>query len=294
MLNPPLSLLSDDLLYYIVDHVARLPSSNLDLYNLSIADRAFTRFCQAYIFKDVYLGYYNRRRTHYFVSEQLAKIRNMLNDEPSIANRVRTVHLALRPKEFTRFKETFWFFNEPNFITIVQLLAKSLMPPHKLRITGPARSYTTIDDPVLVVGWLMHSFFSQTLTVLDITNCRNVPLTLFIVCPNLREVYLDDVKVSESRDAEYPDTQCSGRRKLPALERLNHRNSGSLVKQMITPPPKFSMAVVVWSKLRVLKLCPEEKEGMTYLQPILDAACHTLEELYLTNEQVTWCLDGKI
>ena len=287
MLNPPLSLLSDDLLYYIVDHVARLPFSESNLHNLSITDRAFTQFCQAYIFKDLCLGYDSG--IHDNISKKLAEIRNILNDKPSFANRVRTVHLAVI------HKQNKWLFDDPDFITIIQLLAKSRMPPHKLHLTGFSHGFShsyKIEDPILVVGWLMQSFFSQTLTVLDINNCMNVPLTLFLVCPNLREVYLDDVKVFESSD-EYPDTQCSGR-ELPALERLNYRNSGSLIKQMITPLPKFSMAVVIWSKLRVLKLCPEEKEGMMYLQPILDAACNTLEELYLTNEQVTWCLDGKM
>ena len=144
----------------------------------------------------------------------------------------------------------------------------------------------------------MQSFFSQTLTVLYLTDCRNVPLTLFLVCPNLREVYLDDVEVLhvevESGDDDYPDTQCSGR-ELPALERLSYRNSRSLIKQLITPPPEFSMAVVIWSKLRVLKLCPQEKGGLVFLQPILDAACNTLEELYLTNiVRMTWNIPGKM
>jgi hypothetical protein len=154
------------------------------------------------------------------------------------------------------------------------------MPPHKLHLTGLWYSFI-IEDPIFVVGWLMQSFFSQTLTVLNLIDCKNVPLTLFLVCPNLREVYLDGWKCLSPEIDEYPDTQCSGR-ELPALECLNYRHSESLVKQMITPPPKFSMAVVVWSKLRVLKLCPQEKEGMVCLQPILDAACNTLEELYLT------------
>ena len=290
MLNPPLSLLSEDLLYYIVDHVARLSFSNSNLCNLSITDRAFTQLCQAYILKDLCLGYDSGIGNN--ISKKLAQIRNVLNDKPSFANRVRTVHLTVI------HKQNKWLFDDPNFITIIELLAKSRMPPHKLHLTGGFlrgifHSYT-IDHPILVVGWLMQSFFSQTLTSLDINDCMNVPLTLFLVCPNLREVYLDEVKVLESRDHdEYPDSQCSGR-ELPALERLNYRNSGSLIKQMITPPPKFSMAVVVWSKLRVLMLCPEEEEGMLYLQPILDAACNTLEELYLTNEQVTWYLDGKM
>ena len=284
MLNPPLSLLSDDLLLYIVDHVAKLPFSDDDLYNLSITDRAFTRFCQIYIFKDLYLGYGSGTNTS--LSKKLAKIRNILNDEPSIANGVRSVHItAIR-------KRNRWLFNDPNFITVFQLLAKSLMPPHKLHLSGLSYSFI-FEDPICAVERLMKSFFSQTLTVLYLTHCKNVPLTLILVCPNLKEVYLDNVEVFDSRVDEYPDTQCSGGEP-PSLELLNYCNSESLVKQMITPPLKFPMAVVDWSKLRVLKLCPQEKEGMVCLQPILDAACNTLEELYLTNLRVTWGIDGKI
>ena len=99
---------------------------------------------------------------------------------------------------------------------------------------------------------------------------------------NLREVHLNNMEVLESRDDEYPNTQCSNR-ELPAHKCLIYRYSESLVKQIITSSPKFSMVVVDWSKLCVLKLCPQEKEGMVCLQPILDAVCNTLEELYLTN-----------
>ena len=61
---------------------------------------------------------------------------------------------------------------------------------------------------------------------------------------------------------------------------------------------KIAMAVVIWSKLRILKLCPNEKEGMACLQPILNASCNTLEELYLTNVRETFAVklsnvDGK-
>ena len=288
MLNPPLSLLSDDLLNYIVDHVAEFrdlfsfsfpfSNSNSNLHNLSITDRAFTRACQAYIFKDLRLGF--GCRTKDSLSKRLVKIGNILNDEPSFANRVRTVHLGYT---CTQNK---WLFNDPNFITVFQLLAKSLMPPHKLCLIGDWESFI-IEDPIFFVGCLMQSFFSQTLTVLELTYCENVPLTLFLVCPNLKEVYLDGVEVFESGDDEYPDEQCYGR-ELPALELLNCRDSKGLVKQMITPPPKFSTAVAVWSKLRVLKLGPQEKEEVACVQPILDAACNTLEELCLFNRQDTW------
>ena len=272
MLNPPLSLLPDDLLSYIVDHVA-FASSKKNLYNLSLTDRAFTRFCQAYFFKDLRLGY---RSTNCILSKKLAKIRNILNNEPSIANRVRAVYITVADKQNN------WLFNDPDFISIIQFLSKSLMPPHKLHLTGYWGTFI-IEDPIFVAEWLMQSFFSQTLTVLELSGCENVPLTLFLVCPNLREVYLKEVEVFDSGDDEYPDTQCSGRES-PALEILSYHYSESLVKQMITPPPNFSMAVVVWSKLRVLKLCPADKNEMACLQRILDAACNTLEELYLTDE----------
>jgi len=287
MLNPPLSLLSDYLLSYIVDHVAELPSPKLDLYNLSITDRAFTRSCQAYIFKDLRFELDNSYRYMDNMSRKLTKMRNILNDEPSFANRVRTVRFDAGSRgKYCDFK---WLFNNPNFITIIQHLTKSLMPPHKLHLTG----YCRIEDPIFVVEWLTKSFFSQTLTVLNLTNFMDVPTTIFLVCPNLREVSLNNVEVFEPKDDEYPASQRSGR-ELPALEYMAYRHSGSLVEQMITPPPGFSSAVVDWSKLRVLKLCPVEKKGMVCLQPILNAACNTLEELYLSYDQATKMPDGKI
>ncbi|KIM36032.1 hypothetical protein M413DRAFT_78805, partial [Hebeloma cylindrosporum] len=41
--------------------------------------------------------------------------------------------------------------------------------------------------------------------------------------------------------------------------------------------------VILWSSLRILTVAPHDKEGLPCLQPILDAARNTLEELYLTS-----------
>jgi hypothetical protein len=280
MLNPPLSLLSDDLLAYIVDHIAKLSFSSEHLYNLSLADRAFTRFCQAHIFKNLHLGYGSGRERR--ISNKLEKMRQILNDEPSFANRVRTVALSIT------HKQNGWLFNDPTFISIMQLLEKSPMPPHKLHLSGGVSTFI-FKDPILVVGRLMQSFFSQTLTVLHLFECQNVPLTLFLICPRLREISMDHLRVTRRYD-KHPDEQCSGR-ELPVLEYLDFRNSESVIKNMITPPPMFHTGVVDWSKLRVLKLCPYEKKEMAYLQPILNVTCNTLEELYLT--RVPWGTNGR-
>ncbi|KAF8805817.1 hypothetical protein BYT27DRAFT_7039422, partial [Phlegmacium glaucopus] len=61
------------------------------------------------------------------------------------------------------------------------------MPSHKLYLSGMTRSFI-FEDSILVVGRLMQSFFSETLTVLHLTECWNVPLTLFFVFPWLREI----------------------------------------------------------------------------------------------------------
>jgi hypothetical protein len=281
MLNPPLSLLSEDLFAYIVDHISKLPYSNRHLHNLSLADRVFTRFCQAHIFKDLHLGYGSGHQSR--ISKKLETMRKILNDEPSFANRVRTVTLTIS------YKGSRWLFNDPTFVSIIQLLDKSPMPPNKLHLIGKVNPFI-FEDPILIVGRLMQSFFSETLTVLHLFKCDNVPLTLFFICPRLREVFTDHVEMTKKEYDNYPDEQCSGR-ELPALERLSYRNSESLIKNMITPPSRFHTGVVLWSKLRVLKLCPFEKKEMAYLQPILDLACNTLEELHLT--RVGWGPNGQ-
>ncbi|KIM36039.1 hypothetical protein M413DRAFT_428131 [Hebeloma cylindrosporum] len=267
MLNPPLSLLSDDLLSHIVENLAKLPFSNKNLSNLSVADRAFTQSCQKYIFRDLRLS--NTEK----ISQRLQNLKAVLDDKPKLATHVRLVELA---------NETAWLFDDHTFIDILLLLANSPVPPHTL-LFGRFMGYSQIiHDPILVVRWLTQSFFSRTLTVLHLKECKNVPLPIFLICPKLRELSLDQVGATEDTYDEYPDDLCS-RRDSPPLEVLNYRNSHSVVEQIITPPPRFNTPVVLWSNLRTLTLAPRDKEGLPYLQPILDAASNTLEELYLTD-----------
>ena len=267
MLNPPLSHLPDDLLVSIVEQLAKLPFADDDLNNLSLTDRAFTQSCQNYIFRNLVLG----KGTNIF--KQLIKVKRFLDDKPLLADRVRKVQLSISSEESE------WLFMDPNFISILQLFAKSPMPPHELHFSGLMR--TTIKHPRLVVRQFGESFFSQTLTILRFREIGNVPLPLFLICPRLREVFLDRVGATDKSYDKYPDNQCSGR-EAPQLEVFNYCNSHSLVEQMIAPPPRFTTPVILWSNLRILTLAPDDNGGMACLQPILDASCNTLEELYLT------------
>ncbi|KIM35989.1 hypothetical protein M413DRAFT_32032 [Hebeloma cylindrosporum] len=265
MLNPPLSLLSDSLLAYLIEKIADLPFKKENLYNLSLADRAFTQSCQKYIFREIKLANTDK------LYQRLKNLKEVLDGKPKLATHVRMVELA---------NETAWLFNDPTFTSILPLLANSPIPPHTL-ILGEFNS-PRIDDPIFVVKWLMESFFSQSLTVLHLSECQNVPLPIFLICPRLREVILDQVVAAEKSYDKYPDELCSGRRS-PSPEVLKYRNSHSLLQQIITPPPRFSTPVALWSNLRIISLAPHDKDGLACLQPILDAARNTLEELYLTD-----------
>ena len=277
MLNPPLSYLSDDLLLSIVKQLAELPFADINLKNLSLADRAFTESCQKYIFRELQL-----RGSEKKISNQLTRAKKFLDDKPSFANLVRILELSIS------HNDNAWLFKNPNFTSILELFAKSPIPPHELLLGGLLPLDFIIEDPILVTRQLAESFFSQTLTILRVRECVNFPLPLFLICPRLREVYLYRVGTTDKIYDKYPDNQCSGR-EAPLLEVLNYLNSHSLVEQMIAPPPRFNTPVVLWSNLRVLTVAPHDKEGMACLQPILDAACNTLEELYLDSMTISGC-----
>ena len=276
MLNPPLSLLSDDLIASIVEQVAKLPFDQEILMNLSLADRAFTQSCQKYIFQKLILLGGSQRD----IFKEIKLRKKILDKKPSFANRVRMVKIAISDEDNATS-----VIQYHNLTRIFQLLAKSPMPPQELHFGGKAFSWLTIQDPIRVVRRLTDSFFSQTLTILNVSDCNNVPLPLFLIFPSLRELILDQVAAADESYKEYPDNQCSGR-EAPLLEVMEYRNSHSLVQKMIAPPRRFKTPVVIWSKLRILTISPRDKEGVACLQPILDAACNTMEELYLTSIHV--------
>ena len=176
-------------------------------------------------------------------------------------------------------EESASLFKDSGFTSFLELFAKSPMPPHVLHFNGSLGT-AIVENPMFVMRQLAESFFSQTLTTLCVEDIANVPLPLFLICPRLREVVLERVGAADKSYDKYPISQCSGR-EAPLLEVVKLRSSHTLVEQMIVPPPRFNTPVVLWSKLRVLTLAPGGEEGMASLQPILDAACNTLEELYL-------------
>ena len=272
MLNPPLSLLSD-LLVSIVEQLAmlRFADTSGNLRNLSLGDRAFTHSCQ-YIFRKLKFGTsgYGSK-----ISEQLTNGKKFFYDKPSFANRVRVIELEMLGEESVSL------LKDPDFTSIFELFAKSPIPPYEFHLSGSVAEPILDGDHMFLMRQLTESFFSQTLTILWVKCIPNVPLPLFLIYPRLREVILELVGATDNSYDKYPISQWSGR-EAPLLEVLELRyTSCTLVEQIIAPPPMFNTPVVILSNLRVLTLAPYGKEEMVSWQPILNAACNTLEELYL-------------
>ena len=127
MLNLPLSLLSDDLLVSIIEQLATLPFGDWSLKILSLADRAFTQSCQNYIF-------FSKARIRQWDEyiQAANKGEKVLDDKPSFADRVRILELRAGISS----EESASLFKDPNFTSILQLLAKSPIPPHELHFAG--------------------------------------------------------------------------------------------------------------------------------------------------------------
>ena len=120
MLQPPLSLVSNDLLGYIVESIAGFHFADENLYNLSLTDRAFTQFCQKYIFRELRL--WDSSDLH----KRLKKLKKILDDKPSFANQVRLIDLSISRNDSA------WLFEDRTFNSLLQLFAKSPVPPYQL------------------------------------------------------------------------------------------------------------------------------------------------------------------
>ena len=159
MLNPPLSLLSDDLLVSIVEQLAKIQCSYGYLYNLSLADRAFTESCQKYIFQELIIG------DEWNISKELTRVKKILEDKPLLANRVRMVELL-----YYNDKES--LFKDPNFTSILQLFDKSLMPPHELNFSGRPFVWSIIDVAYgcsFIYLSMSHAHMIQQVTVICVS-----------------------------------------------------------------------------------------------------------------------------
>ncbi|KAF9561635.1 hypothetical protein CPC08DRAFT_425630 [Agrocybe pediades] len=213
MLNPPLSTLPYDVLVYIVDHVAAL-SADKDLRALCLTHRVFTYACQKWIFRTLRL--YGGGKIS--VDDQLQTKGAILPKAPLLSRWIRKIQLT------NVNNQLFWLLSDPRFVSILQMLALSAVPPSELGLAG-----TIFEDDYFLATRLSQSFLPWTLTTLVLRNCQNVPLAIITMLPRLRKLELDLVEAGTwegcfENDDEIPAGKCS-----PAIEVFDSRQSHTML-----------------------------------------------------------------
>ncbi|KAF4611446.1 hypothetical protein D9613_004334 [Agrocybe pediades] len=280
MLNPPLSILPYEILLYIVDCLAALSSADRDLRALSLADRIFTSACQKWIFKTFRL-YGGGKAT---VDDQLQTKGKILAQVPLLSHRIRKLQLQDINNQLS------WLLSEPRFVSILQMLALSPIPPNELILEGSWYKPVVFSDIHFFTTRLSQSFFPGTLTTLRLWECRDVPLKIITMLPRLKNLYLDAIEAGKEDCLEYGD-ELLGSKHIPAIEVLESRQSHTMLASMTAPSLTTGEYILQWDKLRILRLPPQDNKGMQYLPLILSLSYESLEELYLDDLDAKSCVN---
>ncbi|KAJ3516655.1 hypothetical protein NLJ89_g995 [Agrocybe chaxingu] len=273
MSSKPFSLLSQEVIDRIVDCLAELPLWWENLSTLALVNRVFTPRCQVHLFKELKLE--DEFETNKKFKAKIAKKWKILDSNHSLAENVRVLDISIGEEHNTKI------FSDATFLKILNLLKGSPFPPDTLRLEQPGNSL----QPEKMLPALVKASLHQTLTTIFLKttiydeDCSNIPLSIFPVCSKLKNITLQDVQIP--KEPEELAIPAGVDPSPPKIQRLDYRSSDRLVKYFLEPPPSLEPLVDL-SNLRILKACPHEKEDMACVQPILDIASETLEELYLT------------
>ncbi|KAJ3504527.1 hypothetical protein NLJ89_g7888 [Agrocybe chaxingu] len=270
MLTPPLSLLAQEILDHIVDHLV-LPEWDEDLVHLSLTDRAFTPRCQMQIFRKISLD--DDDCTENEMKKKIKKKWDILQARPSLAKYIRIIILRLADPQL---------FDNLSFVKILNLMKQSCASPHTLEVE------TEDDRPKRFAAGLLQSSLSQTLTTLHLTGWKGLPLDIIVVCPNLKYLDVRDIILGDKRKAHMLTKDF----RPPKIERFDYYNSCHLVRRLVKIGPSPA-PIVDWSECKILETSPHERSDMSCVQPILKLTSHTLEELYLTIPSVSDIPDEK-
>ncbi|KAJ3504526.1 hypothetical protein NLJ89_g7887 [Agrocybe chaxingu] len=264
MLTPPLSLLAQEILDYIVDHVV-LPHWDEDLVHLSLTDRVFTARCQMQIFRKISLDDDDCTKSE--MKKKIKKKWDILKASPWLAKHIRIIILRLANPQL---------FDNLSFVKILNLMTQSCASPHTLEVE------TEDHRPKRFAAGLLQSSLFQTLTTIHLTGWKSLPLDVIVVCSNLKNLNVRNIDLGDERKHHmltkgFPP---------PKIERFDYCNSHHLVRRLIKVGPPTA-PIVDWCQCKILEASPHERSDMSCVQRILKLTSHTLEEFYLTTYSVS-------
>ncbi|KAH6887169.1 hypothetical protein BKA70DRAFT_1334381 [Coprinopsis sp. MPI-PUGE-AT-0042] len=276
-----LSSLPHELLEVIVGKVVRRE----DLKTLALTERKFAPICQARLFEVFQLSPDKRQ-----MQSKLKRGFALFQKNPALARLVRRIRIAPEGTDCG------WVFHDNIFKASVQLLAASSRPPVALEIIPQLHGFSVLRDRTFILRRMFQTFLPTSLTTLVIKRCMNVPLTLFLLSPNLRVVELEDTKLSqidleskrvvevdEDSVIQLPKAHEENawyEREAPALVELRYSNSGQVISAFLDPPSHAPRGIVKLSELQRLYLKANPvKKGWKRFQRILNQAQASLVDL---------------
>ena len=153
----------------------------------------------------------------------------------------------------------------------------------------------------MCIQTMLSSFLSTSLTTLIVKGCSDVPLTLFLLSPNLRNLELERTFLSEfdveddklatakahAQDPDWVDEDEESiwsARKAPSLVNLRYKTARQAIRALLYPPEHLPHGPVVWSELRGLSvdMNPESEGNWQTIRDIISRAQDSLVNLEIT------------
>ncbi|KAJ3506133.1 hypothetical protein NLJ89_g7037 [Agrocybe chaxingu] len=263
MLNPPLSLLSVQLLDSIVDYTAKLSAWWKQVASLALADRAFTARCRTHLFKELII--LDSRQTDEEWDATIERKWRVLDDKPPLSRHILYIEIGICIPDRAQV------LVDDRFRKISKILNDFPNSGRHLRF-GMVAGQRDLPDPRGFIESI--SLLAPTLTKIQLVGWANLPVEVFLGCPNLKVITLQDVV--PAKDAVVTPGNYSSP---PKIERLEYNVSHMFIEALLRPPNLTTGPTFDWTSLRVLKVSPHEHNDMVHVQPILNATSETLEKL---------------
>ncbi|KAH6910444.1 hypothetical protein BKA70DRAFT_1424112 [Coprinopsis sp. MPI-PUGE-AT-0042] len=277
MLNPPLSLLSVELLERVVEYIAEeFDPAARDLKNLALADRQFTSLCQQCIFSEFKCVASEGK----IWSRQIQSFLDVVAKKPCVLNWVREVILLV----FRSIGDEAWVFQNTAFISILNRLAITRRPPEKLYIGSSGDQDIVFHNPEVTLEILFHSI-GPNIVSLTLWFCRGVPAELFRLLPRLKHLHLDHAAPQLDKHSR-KEGLCY--RSCPSLETFKFHHSHDLIEQLLDLFNDLEQRLVHFSALRETVFPPSD-ETFPSLPSLLDIAQMSLKDLDITAAESPTC-----
>ncbi|KAJ3516654.1 hypothetical protein NLJ89_g996 [Agrocybe chaxingu] len=164
--------------------------------------RAFGPRCLVRHFNKLVL--YDEFKSNEAFKKMVVRKWKMLEANPALAHKIRVVDITIGEEHNTTL------FGDPTFLKILALLRESPAPLHTFRLEQPSASLQPENLlRALVQSSLHHVLKAMTFkTLVHDEDYTNVPISIFPLCSNLKEIMLRDFRVKKNPETQFVPEKC--------------------------------------------------------------------------------------